>query len=263
MKNNGFFKRTSTMLKVDFRRMFTIPFFYILLGISFVIPILILVMTSMMDGTVSVDPQTKEETIIKGFDYVWQIFGTTSTTGVTMDMSITSMCNINMMYFAIAVLVCIFVSEDFKSGYAKNLFSVRSKKTDYIISKTLVCYVGTVIMFVMFVVGAMLGGVVSNVQYDMIGFNSGNILACLFSKIFLCLIFVGTSVLAAVLSKARSWLSLILSVGFDMLFFTMIPMISPLDSTFINVMMTFGGGVLFAIGMGAVSNIVLKKTSLV
>ena len=36
------------MLKVDFRRMFTTPLFYIMLGISLVVPILILVMTTMM-----------------------------------------------------------------------------------------------------------------------------------------------------------------------------------------------------------------------
>lgn len=46
--------------------------------------------------------------------------------------------NINMLYFFVAVFVCLFVSDDFRSGYAKNLFTVRSKKSDYVISKTLV-----------------------------------------------------------------------------------------------------------------------------
>ncbi len=263
MKNSGFFSRTNTMLKVDFRRMFTMPFFYILVGISLVVPILILVMTSMMDGMVSVDPQTKEETVMKGFDFVWQILGATSSAGMSTDMSLTSMCNINMMYFAIAVLVCIFVSDDFRSGYSKNLFTVRAKKTDYVISKTFVCFVVAVIMFIMFFVGAMIGGAISKVPYDMIGFNIGNLVACMMSKLFLSLIFVAVCVLASVVGKSKAWMSLILSFGFGMLFFTMIPMISPLDSTILNVIMSFGGGVLFAIGMGAISNVVLKKTSLV
>ena len=66
-------------------------------------------MTTMMDGTVSVDPQTKVETVMEGFDNVWQIFGAVSNAQTSMDMGLTSMCNINMMYFAIAVLVCIFI----------------------------------------------------------------------------------------------------------------------------------------------------------
>ena len=120
--------RLMSMLKVDFRRMFTIRFFYIMIGISLVAPILILVMTTMMDGTVNVDPTTGAETVIEGFDYVWQIIGTPSGASSAMSMDLVSMCNINMFYFAIAVLVCIFVSDDFRSGYAKNLFTTRSKK---------------------------------------------------------------------------------------------------------------------------------------
>ena len=61
-------------------------------------------------------------------------------------MSLTAMCNINMLYFLIVVLVCIFVADDFRSGYAKNLFTVRAKKTDYVISKTVVGFVGAAAM---------------------------------------------------------------------------------------------------------------------
>ena len=114
------------------RRMFTNKFLYIVLAICLVMPILILVMTTMMDGTVSVNPQTGEETVMQGFDSVWQIIGTVTASseqaeqGAAMDMSITSMCNINMIYFLISVLVCVFVSDDFRSGYSKNLFTVRA-----------------------------------------------------------------------------------------------------------------------------------------
>lgn len=52
----GFGKRLRSMLGGDFRRMFTMRLFYIMTGISFVIPILVLVMTTMMDGTTSVNP---------------------------------------------------------------------------------------------------------------------------------------------------------------------------------------------------------------
>jgi len=63
-------KKLKSMLKVDFRRMFTTPLFYIVTGICFVVPILILVMTTMMDGSVSVNPQTGKETVIEAFDFV-------------------------------------------------------------------------------------------------------------------------------------------------------------------------------------------------
>ena len=57
-------KRLKTMLHVDFRRMFTQPLLWIMVGSCLVMPILILVMTTMMDGSVSVNPQTGVETVI-------------------------------------------------------------------------------------------------------------------------------------------------------------------------------------------------------
>ncbi|MDE5654527.1 MAG: hypothetical protein K2I46_02845 [Clostridia bacterium] len=48
-----------------------------------------------------------------------------------------------------------------------------------------------------------------------------------------------------------------------MLLFTMIPMMGPLNANFLNVIMCLVGGALISAGMGALSNLVLKKTSLV
>ncbi len=267
-EKNGFKKRITSMLRVDFRRMFTSLFFYIIIGVAFVVPILILVMTTMMDGTVSVDPQTGKETVMEGFKNAWQIFGSVSSTAsggdaAAMSMDLVSMCNINMMYFAIAVLVCVFVCDDFRSGYAKNLFTVRAKKTDYVISKTVVGFVGAAAMFLAFFVGALIGGGVAGLPFEMVGFNFANVMACMIAKIFLSLVFVAVCVLASAIGKQKTWLSMILSFGFGMLFFTMIPMVTPLDSGIVNVLLSAVGGAGFAIGLGAISNAVLKKTSLV
>ena len=49
-------RKLGSMLAVDFRRMFTSRYFYILLGVALAIPVLVLVMTTMMDGSVSVTP---------------------------------------------------------------------------------------------------------------------------------------------------------------------------------------------------------------
>ncbi|MBQ8178601.1 MAG: ABC transporter permease [Clostridia bacterium] len=255
--------RIITMLKVDLRRMFTMPLFYIMVGVSAVIPVLVLVMTSMMAGTPSVDPVTGVETTMASFENVWQTLGSTSDSGAMMSMDLVGMCNINMIYFLIAILVCLFISDDFRSGYAKNLFAMRSKKTDYVISKTVVGVVGGVAMILGYFVGAMLGGGIASLSFEVVGATAGGIVACIFSKIFIVAVFVPIFVVMSVVAKQKSWLSILLSLGASMLLFTMIPMISPLDSTFLNVILCLAGGVLLSVGLGSISNVILQKTSLV
>lgn len=268
-----FSKRFFTMLKVDFRRMFTMPLFYITVCTCFAMAVLILVMTTMMDGSVSVNPQTGEETVIEGFDNVWQIIGSvnepkeasaeTGDAAAAMDMSITSMCNINMIYFVIAVLVCCFVAADFRSGYAKNLFTVRSKKSDYVISKTVVCIVGAAAMIIAFFAGSLIGGAVSGLPFEMTGFDTTGLLMSMLSKVILVAVFVALYLTMSVIAKEKLWLSLILSFVVGMFLFMMIPMLTPLNSTILNVVLCLAGGVIFSIIFGIISNTILKKTSLV
>lgn len=266
---NSFGKRVKSMLKVDFRRMFTTRLLYITVGICLVMPILILVMTTMMDGMESVNPQTQEITVTEGFDNVWQIIGSVSgstsaeTETASMDMSITAMCNINMLYFLIAVFVCIFVAEDFKSGYAKNLFTVRSKKSDYVISKTLVCFVGGALMILAFFIGSLLGGAISGLPFDMVGFGIAELAMCILSKVILAAVFVPIYLIMSVAAKQKLWLSILLSLMTGMFLFMMIPMMTPLNSTPLNVIMCIGGGAMFGFGLGAASKKILEKTSLV
>lgn len=263
-ESQSFGKRLKSMLLVDFRRMITMPLFYIMVGISIVIPILVLVMTTMMDGTVTVDPSTGVESTIEGFKNVWEAIGSVSgSESETMSMSLTSMCNINMMYFLLAVLVCIFVANDFRSGYSKNLFTVRSKKTDYVISKSLVCFFSGACMILGYFIGAMLGGAIAGLSFDMGIVSANQIFMCIISKIFLVLIFVSIFLVMSIVGKQKLWLSLICSLGASMLLFTMIPMISPLNSGIINVILCLVGGAIFSIGIGAISNTILRKTSLV
>lgn len=260
-EKTNFSKRLKSMLKVDFKRMFTMPLVYIMAGVCLVMPVLILVMTSMMSGT-TVDPVTGAETTVEGFTNVWQSIGSLSG-GSAMAMDLTGMCNINLLYFLVTVLVCIFVADDFRSGYAKNLFTVRAKKFDYVISKTLVGFVGGAIMIIAYFIGAMVGGAIAGLPFTMDGFGAGNIVACMLSKLFLIAVFVAINVLAGVAAKQKLWLSIVISFCVSMLLFTMIPMMTPLDSSFLNVIMCLVGGALFAAGLGAVSNVILKKTSLV
>lgn len=266
---NTFSKRLGSMLKVDFKRLFLSRSFYIIVATSLLAPILILVMTTMMDGSVSVNPQTGEETVIEGFDNVWQIIGSVSDPNASasgdmsaMSMDIVSMCNINMLYFAIAALVCIFVADDFRSGYAKNLFTVRAKKTDYVASKTLVLTFGASMMILAFFVGSLVGGAVSGLSFEMIGFNAGNLVLCVLSKMVLVSVFVPIYLIMSVVAKQKLWMSILLSMMVGMFLFMMIPMLTPLNATLGNVLICTVGGVGFGFGLGAISNFVLKKTSL-
>ena len=262
-EKNTFKKRIKSMLGVDFRRMFTSLLFYIMVGTSLVLPILILVMTTMMDGMVTVDPQTGVETVMEGFKNVWQIIGAVSTGEQSMSMDITSMCNINMMFFIISIFVCIFVSDDFRSGYAKNLFTIRSKKDDYVISKTISCFIAGASMIVAFFIGSIIGGAIAGLPFALEGVTVFNVLMCILSKILLIGIFSSIYILASVFAKQKLWLSLLIAFGIGMLMFMMIPIITPLNSTIVNVLLCLIGSALFSIGIGFASKAILDKSSLV
>ena len=168
-----------------------------------------------------------------------------------------------MMFFIIAVFVCIFVSDDFRSGYAKNLFTVRAKKDDYVISKSIVGFIAGASMIIAFFVGAMIGGGIAGLPFDLEGASVTNVVMCLISKILLVGIFSSIYLFASVVAKQKLWLSLILSFGIGMLMFMMIPIITPLNSTIINVVLCLVGSALFSVGIGFGSVAILKKTSLV
>ncbi|MBQ8894138.1 MAG: ABC transporter permease [Clostridia bacterium] len=262
---NNFGKRMKSMLKVDFRRMLKSKLFYILIACALVIPILMTVMMTMMDGSVSIDPQTGVETVMEGPENTWQSIGTLPTAdGATMGgMDVMAMCNINMMYMLAAVFICLFISDDFRSGYAKNLFTVRVEKGDYVISKTFAGFVCGALLLMFYFIGAMLGGAISGLSFDLQGLTAGNIVMCMIAKGFLMLVFVSIFVLVSVAAKQKAWLSICGSLGGGMLLFMMVSMITPLGSTLMNVLLCLAGGVLFAFGLGAIGNTVLKKTSLV
>ncbi|MBQ8577885.1 MAG: ABC transporter permease [Clostridia bacterium] len=259
-EKSSFGGRLGRMLNVDFRRMFRSPLFWIMMGICFVAPVLILVMTTMMDGSVSVDPQTGVETVMEAFDNVWQAVESVSGSGMAMNMM--AMCNINLLFFAAAVLVSLFVSEDFKSGYAKNLFTVRPKKADYVISKLLVGWISGALMLLAYFVGAMFGGVLSGLSFDA-GVTMGEIVMCLVSKMLLMGVFVAIDTLASVIGKQKTWMSMVGSLAVGMLLFMMIPSVTPLDSTPMNAVLCLVAGIAAGGGLGAVSCAVLKKTSVV
>ena len=265
----SFPKRLNSMVRVDARRAFTTPLFWICLAISFAVPVLVLVMTTMLgDGADGLS-----------FTNTWQIIGSEggnmfAAMGSAMDrsgtasgaagmMDMTSMMNINLTYFIITVFLCLFIADDFRSGYAKNLFTVRARKTEYVVSKTMIGFLSGVLFLIAFFVGGIFGGSIAGLRFDLGGAGVSGLVMCMLAKIFLAAVFSSIAVLAGVFAKNKSWLSICLALFGGMLLFMMIPMMTPLDSGVVNVFMCLAGGVLFAAGVGAGSNSILNRTSLV
>ncbi|MBQ7921890.1 MAG: ABC transporter permease [Clostridia bacterium] len=258
-----FAQRIKSMLTVDFKRMFRSRLFYIILAVALVMPILMTVMMTMMDGSVSVDPQTGAETVMVGPENTWQNIGTLPGGESMGGMDVFGMCNINMMFMGVCVFVGLFIADDFRSGYAKNLFTVRAKRSEYVISKTLAGFVCGALMLIFYFIGAVLGGAIAGLSFDLRGLTAGNLVMCILAKIFLMLVFVSIFTLISIAAKHKAWLSICGSLGGGMLLFMMVGMITPLGSTLINVVLCLVGGALFSIGLGAISKVILKKTSMV
>ena len=118
-------------------------------------------------------------------------------------------------------------------------------------------------MLLAYFLGSVLGGAILGLSFDLYGLNAENIVMCILAKIFLMLVFVSIFTLISVAAKQKTWLSICGSLGGGMLLFMTVSMITPLSSTVVNVELCALGGALFAFGLGAISKIILKKTSLV
>ena len=244
--NRRSYDRNGKMLAVDVRRMLTQKLFYLMIACSFVLPILVIVMTTMAGGG-------------ELFISAWQAIGSADG-GMSMDL--TTMCNINMIFFLAAVFACLFTADDFRSGVCKNIFSVRAKKTDYVFSKIAVSFVTGGLMLLAYFAGSMLAGRMVGLSFAMEGFAAWNLLLCMISKVLLMAIFAAIYVLMSVIAKRRSWMSLLLSFTVGMFMFMVIPMMTPLNAGLIHVVMCLAGAVLFTAALARAAGIVLQRTDI-
>lgn len=260
MNKNSFIKLTS-ILKFDLKRMFCQLSTYIFLLIAFISPILILVMTTLMDGQVTVNPETNVETVIEGFDNVWQIISSIS--GESNMMSMTSMCNLDLMYFLIIVFVCLFIGDDFRSGYVKIMFTYRVSKKEYVTSKITTSIIFGCSAVLLFFIGSMLGGAISGLSFENDACTLYNIIMCMLSKFCLVAMFASFAAIMSYISKTKTWLSMILSLSLSMIFYMMISLLAPLNATIINLVLCFIISNIVAITVSIIGNIILKKTNLI
>ena len=161
------------------------------------------------------------------------------------------------------IFTCLFVADDFTSGYSKNLFAVRSRKGDYIASKTLSCFIAGSCFLLAFFLGAIFGGAAAGLPFAFGSAGIAGLVMCMLAKIFLMAVFVAIFLLMSVFGKHRAWLSITMALFGGMLLFMMIPMMTPLDTGIMHVGLCLMGGVIFAAAIGRVSRRVLMTTSLV
>lgn len=256
--SENFSKRLQSMFKTDFKRLSVTPMFYIMLGIAFVMPVLILVMTTAMGGTMPSDLPAGSAAAAQTFTNTWQIISSAG----GMNMDITAMCNINLIYFMAGIFLSLFVGDDFRSGYAKNLFTIRAGKTDYVASKSLIGFISGALMLIAFFLGAVFGGKVAGLPFELPAGAAGLVM-CMLSKIFFMAVFSAIFLVMSVIGKQRTWLSILLSLFVGMLLFMTIPLMTPLNAEPMHVIMCLAGGVLFSLGLGTVSNMILSKQDIV
>ena len=247
----NFFRRLFPMIKLDFYRLFHTPIFYIMIAVSAMIPALVL---TMVGANETGDTQT--------FTNVWQVIeGLSGNTAGLMDFA--NMTNVNMLYIFSAVLVSVFVSHDYSSGFVKNVFTVHAKKSDYVVSKSLVGIFSGICMLIAYVIVTIIVGGITSKSFDLGAAGVGGLIMCLLSKAFLMALFVPLYLMVAVLFKQKLWMTIVGSFIVGVLFYPVASMAVPLDSSFITLLICVVVGLAGFAGIGALSSLVLRKRDLV
>ena len=167
--NPSFSRRLGGMLGVDFYRLFHTPLFPIFLGIAAIIPALILG-TGGADGTDAL------------FTNTWHMIAAPEP--LYMVHVIGEYANMNMVFIFGGIMVSIFIGNDYRSGYAKQLFTTHAKKQDYMMSKTLTCAFAMACMCITYLIGTIAAGVLVGADMTV---NAGSLLCAILGKIMMSL----------------------------------------------------------------------------
>jgi len=241
--------RLKPMLKLDFYRLFHTPIFYIMVGVAAIIPALVLAMV----GAAEEGGAT--------FTNTWQVIeGLKGGTAGLMDFA--NMANVNMLYIFAALLLSIFVAHDYGSGFVKNIFTVHAKKSDYVVSKSVVGIFGGMCMIISYTIVTVIVGAIMGKSFDLGAAGVGGLILCLLSKMALMGLFVPLYLSLAVLFKQKLWMTIIATFAAGILFYPVASMAVPLDSTVLTLLTcVLAAGIGFA-GFGMVSSLILNKRDL-
>ena len=167
----SFTKRLSGMLGVDFYRLFHTPLYYIFLVIAAVIPAMIL-------GTMGMENPQTGTAAAPLYTNVWQIIAADEPLYVVNNIA--EYANMNMVFIFGGIMVSIFIGNDYRSGYVKQLFTAHAKKQDYMLSKTIVCAFAMACMCITYLFGAVMAGLLVGIPFEV---NVGSLVCAILGKI--------------------------------------------------------------------------------
>ena len=171
----SFIKRLKGMLGVDFYRLFHTPMYYIFLAIAAIIPAMIL-------GTMGMENPQTGVAAAPLYTNVWQIIAADKPLYVVS--SIAEYANMNMVFIFGGIMVSIFIGNDYRSGYVKQLFTTHAKKQDYMLSKALVGAFSMACMCVTYLIGAVAAGVLTGISFEV---NAGSLVCAILGKMVMSL----------------------------------------------------------------------------
>ncbi len=170
-----FTQRLKGMLGVDFYRLFHTPLFYIFLGIAAVIPAMILGTSGMENPQTGVVAEPL-------FTNTWHLIAAPSPLYVVKGIG--EYANMNMVFIFGGIMVSIFIGNDYRSGYVKQLFTTHAKKQDYMMSKTLCCAFAMACMCVTYLIGTVAGGIFAGASMEV---NVSSLVIAIISKMIMSL----------------------------------------------------------------------------
>ena len=171
----SFGKRLKGMLGVDFYRLFHTPMYYIFLAIAALIPALILGTSGMTN------PQTGEVGVML-YTNVWNAVA--ADTPLYVVSQIGEYANMNMVFIFGGIMVSIFIGNDYRSGYVKQLFTTHALKQDYMMSKTLVSAFSMACMCVTYLIGSVAAGALVGLDFSV---NVGSLVCAVIDKLIMSL----------------------------------------------------------------------------
>jgi len=265
--------RLRSMLKLDFYRLFHTPAFYIMLIISAIIPAMILTMAGVESAGASVQnvagvtatanvanvtaPDNVANVTAPAVVYanVWQLVESTGGSAVADNpLDFAGFANINMVFIFAGLLMAIFVAHDYMSGFVKNIFTVHSKKIDYVISKSAIGVFGGAGMILAYVAGAVVSGLITGKSFEV---NVGSLVMCLISKTLLMGIFCSLFLGISVFFRDKLWLTIVFTFLFGMMLYPAAS-VATLSSTVTTMLLTLIAGAAGAAVFGTVSAYILN-----
>lgn len=189
----SFGKRIKGMLGVDFYRLFHTPLFYIFLAIAAIIPAMVL-------GT---SGQDASGAAVSVYTNTWQMIA--AKTPIYVISNIGEYANMDMVFIFGGIMVSIFIGNDYRSGYVKQLFTTHAKKQDYMISKTLTCAFAMACMCITYLLETVVSGIMIGASMEV---KIGSLIIAILGKMVMSLGWASLYTFLNVILRKYFWISI-------------------------------------------------------